>query len=102
MKILLSADHCQPNIGSEWRRGWMWATTLAASGHEVWVITRQGYRRAIEDAMAAHPIPQFAVSLLSRVLAVTRHVVVGQRTSGLPDLDLCRRVVGTQRLLGCL
>jgi NAD(P)-dependent dehydrogenase (short-subunit alcohol dehydrogenase family) len=28
--------------------GWMWATELAAAGHEVWVITREANRNSIE------------------------------------------------------
>ncbi len=36
--------------------GWGWATELARSGHQVWVLTRAENRSAIEgDALAAHP-----------------------------------------------
>ena len=47
-RILLSAYACEPGKGSEAEVGWMWATELEAAGHEVWVITREANRRAIE------------------------------------------------------
>ena len=46
--ILLSAYACEPGKGSEPAVGWMWATELAALRHEVWVITRETNREAIE------------------------------------------------------
>jgi glycosyltransferase involved in cell wall biosynthesis len=49
-RILLSAYACEPGKGSEPGVGWMWATELAAGGHQVWVITRRANRHAIEDA----------------------------------------------------
>ena len=49
-RILLSAYACEPDRGSEPAVGWMWATELAASGHEVWVLTRDTNRNAIESA----------------------------------------------------
>ena len=45
-RILLSAYACEPGKGSEPEVGWMWATELAAAGHEVWVITRAANRLA--------------------------------------------------------
>ena len=50
-RILLSAYACEPGKGSEPAVGWMWATELAALGHEVWVITRSANRSAIEAAL---------------------------------------------------
>lgn len=50
-RILLSAYACEPGKGSEPAVGWMWATELAALGHEVWVITRSANRTAIEAAL---------------------------------------------------
>src|ERR1700692_1761816 len=47
-RILLSAYACEPGKGSEPEVGWMWATGLHAAGHEVWVITREANRAAIE------------------------------------------------------
>lgn len=47
-RILLSAYACEPGKGSEPEVGWMWATELAAAGHEVWVITRKANRGTIE------------------------------------------------------
>jgi glycosyltransferase involved in cell wall biosynthesis len=47
-RILLSAYACEPGKGSESEVGWMWATELEAAGHEVWVITREANRGAIE------------------------------------------------------
>ncbi len=43
-RILLSAYACEPGKGSEPAVGWMWATELAAAGHEVCVITREANR----------------------------------------------------------
>ncbi len=48
-RILLSAYACEPGKGSEPEVGWMWATELAAAGHEVWVITRTANRPAIKE-----------------------------------------------------
>ncbi len=53
-RILLSAYACEPGKGSEPAVGWMWATELAAVGHEVWVITREANQSSIEAAM---PLP---------------------------------------------
>ena len=47
-RILLSAYACEPGKGSEPEVGWLWATELADAGHEVWVITREANRDAIE------------------------------------------------------
>lgn len=50
-RILLSAYACEPGKGSEPAVGWMWATELAAAGHEVWVLTREANRSSIEASM---------------------------------------------------
>ena len=55
-RILLSAYACEPGKGSEPAVGWMWATELAAAGHQVWVLTREANRNAIEAGMTA-PMP---------------------------------------------
>jgi glycosyltransferase involved in cell wall biosynthesis len=57
-RILLSAYACEPGKGSEPEVGWLWATELAAAGHEVWVLTRMANRAAIEARTAQHPIPR--------------------------------------------
>ncbi len=56
-RILLSAYACEPGKGSEPEVGWMWATELAAAGHEVWVITRAANRRAIEACDGPRRLP---------------------------------------------
>ncbi len=56
-RILLSAYACEPGKGSEPEVGWMWATELAAAGHEVWVITRATNRAAIEACTNARRPP---------------------------------------------
>jgi glycosyltransferase involved in cell wall biosynthesis len=48
-KILLSAYSCSPNAGSEPGIGWNWAQSIAASGHEVTVITRAINRANIDN-----------------------------------------------------
>lgn len=54
MKILLSAFACAPNTGSEAGGGWVYALELAKS-HEVWVLTDESRRVAIENF--AQPLP---------------------------------------------
>ena len=57
-RILLSAYACEPNKGSEPGIGWHWAVELARMGHEVWVLTRENNRPAIEaelDKMETMP-----------------------------------------------
>ena len=56
-RILLSAYACEPGKGSEAEVGWLWGTELEAAGHEVWVITREANRRAIEDAPTTRSKP---------------------------------------------
>lgn len=57
LRILLSAYACEPGRGSEPGIGWQWATRLAESGHEVFVITRANNERAIENALRDRRIP---------------------------------------------
>jgi glycosyltransferase involved in cell wall biosynthesis len=54
-RILLSAYACEPGKGSEPEVGWLWATELADAGHEVWVLTREANRDAIEMEIARRP-----------------------------------------------
>jgi glycosyltransferase involved in cell wall biosynthesis len=56
--ILLSAYACEPGKGSEPEVGWLWATELADAGHDVWVITRETNRAAIELEPACRPRPR--------------------------------------------
>lgn len=51
-RLLLSAYACEPDKGSEPAVGWMWAVGLSFLGHDVWVITRETNREAIEQAFA--------------------------------------------------
>ncbi len=57
-RILLSAYACEPGKGSEPEVGWLWATELAAAGHQVWVITRAANRHSIETETARRPRPR--------------------------------------------
>src|SRR5262245_33125991 len=58
MKVLLSAYSCEPNRGSESEVGWQCAVHLAATGHEVWVLTRANNRAAIERELGqTTPLP---------------------------------------------
>lgn len=57
-RILLSAYACEPGKGSEPEVGWMWATELQSSGHEVWVITRAANRAAIESEIGKRRRPR--------------------------------------------
>lgn len=47
MKVLISAYACSPDKGSEPGTGWGFVKGLAATHHELFVITEQGYERAI-------------------------------------------------------
>ena len=57
-RILLSAYACEPGKGSEPEVGWLWATELTDAGHEVWVITREANRTAIEVGTAGRLRPR--------------------------------------------
>jgi glycosyltransferase involved in cell wall biosynthesis len=54
MKVLLSAYSCLPDAGSEQAIGWNWARSIAASGHNVVVLTRVTHRQRIETFCAKH------------------------------------------------
>jgi glycosyltransferase involved in cell wall biosynthesis len=57
MRILLSAYACEPRKGSE--PGVGWSTALLLSGrHDVWVLTRDNNRQAIERELARSPLPR--------------------------------------------
>ena len=53
MRILLSAFACLPDYGSESGIGWCWATSLAAAGHTVHVLTRRTNQARIEAHLAS-------------------------------------------------
>ena len=57
MKVLISAYICAPHRGSEPGAGWNWSLA-AAEENEVWVLTRERNRAAIEAELAAHPHPR--------------------------------------------
>jgi glycosyltransferase involved in cell wall biosynthesis len=56
MKLLLSAYACEPGKGSEPGVGWRWATELARSGHEVWVVTRGNNEQPVAESLACDPV----------------------------------------------
>ena len=47
-RVLIAAYACEPGQGSEPAVGWNWAQEAVRAGHEVWVITRENNRQAIE------------------------------------------------------
>ncbi|MBD1928903.1 glycosyltransferase family 4 protein [Trichocoleus sp. FACHB-90] len=55
MKILLSAYACEPGCGSEEGVGWN-TVRHVANDHKVWVLTRIGFRRAIEAELERNPV----------------------------------------------
>lgn len=57
MKVLLSAYACEPERGSEPGVGWQWALSIARLGHEVWVLTRENNRPAIELVQPGLELP---------------------------------------------
>ena len=60
MKVLISAYICAPHRGSEPGAGWNWSLA-AAEDNEVWVLTRERNRAAIEaePGHAPSPTPAF-------------------------------------------
>lgn len=54
LKILIAAFACNPDSGSEEGVGWGWVKALSAS-HQVWVITAEFHRAAIETAVRRAP-----------------------------------------------
>jgi glycosyltransferase involved in cell wall biosynthesis len=55
LKVLASAYACEPDKGSEPGIGWNWVKQIARF-HEVWVITRENNKEAIESTLAKSPI----------------------------------------------
>lgn len=77
MRVLISAYACEPGRGSEPGVGWRWATTLASTGHVVWVLTRANNQPKIEEALKAHPYPNLTFAYLDLpdwVTAVKSHL----------------------------
>jgi glycosyltransferase involved in cell wall biosynthesis len=64
MHILLSAYACRPGSGSEEGNGWGWATSLAARGIRVHVLTVTRDRLAIETELQKNPIPTLSFTFL--------------------------------------
>ena len=56
LRVLLTAYACEPGKGSEPGNGWNWAKELSRY-EDVWVLTRTNNREAIENAVAAHHLP---------------------------------------------
>jgi glycosyltransferase involved in cell wall biosynthesis len=57
LKILISAYACEPGKGSEPGIGWN-IVCSAAQRHDVWVLTRETNREAIEAALQKNPVPR--------------------------------------------
>jgi glycosyltransferase involved in cell wall biosynthesis len=60
-RVLIAAYACEPGQGSEPAVGWNWAQEAVRAGHEVWVITRENNRQAIEfeGTTRSGPGPRF-------------------------------------------
>lgn len=56
MRVLISAYACEPGMGSEPGVGWKMPVAMARN-LDVWVLTRANNRQAIEDELAARPVP---------------------------------------------
>lgn len=54
-KILISVFGCAPNRGSDAEVGWKWLINLAEMGYDVWAITREVNREAIEAELLRQP-----------------------------------------------
>jgi glycosyltransferase involved in cell wall biosynthesis len=56
MRVLISTYACEPGTGSEPSVGWHWVRQVSRF-HEVWMITWQRNRDAIEKCLATKPLP---------------------------------------------
>lgn len=56
MKVLISANACSPERGSEPKVGWD-AVLAISQHHECWVLTSTKFKREIEDRLALEPLP---------------------------------------------
>ena len=54
MRVLISAYACAPGRGSEPGAGWQWAAAAAAN-HDVWLLTNEFNRAAIEPELERRP-----------------------------------------------
>jgi glycosyltransferase involved in cell wall biosynthesis len=79
MKILLSAYACEPNRGSEPGIGWNMAQAIARQ-HQVWVLTSNTHRAAIEAEMARQPIANLHFAYLDPLGWVYDWSQEGQKT----------------------
>jgi glycosyltransferase involved in cell wall biosynthesis len=75
MKILISAFACEPGKGSEPGVGWN-VVTQAARNHDVWVLTQNKGREAIERTLALEPLPR-ARFIYVDILTATRFWITG-------------------------
>ncbi len=57
LRVLLSAYSCDPEKGSEPGVGWNVAQEMSKY-HDVWVLTRESNRHAIEPALSRRSVPQ--------------------------------------------
>ena len=60
LKLLIAAYACRPGLGSEPGVGWNMVRELAKY-HQVWVLTRENNRPAIEVELARQPMPNLQV-----------------------------------------
>ena len=60
LKLLIAAYACRPGLGSEPGVGWNMVRELAKY-HQVWVLTRENNRPAIEAELVRQPMPNLQV-----------------------------------------
>jgi glycosyltransferase involved in cell wall biosynthesis len=75
MKILISAFACEPGKGSEPGVGWNMVTQIARD-HDVWVLTQNKGREAIEKALVKEPLLR-ARFIYVDILPATRFWLIG-------------------------
>ncbi|MBF2048586.1 MAG: glycosyltransferase [Elainella sp. C42_A2020_010] len=63
LRVLLSAYACEPHRGSEPGVGWNTAREIARY-HQVWVLTSNTHRVAIEAELAVRPVPNLHIVYL--------------------------------------
>lgn len=53
-KVITFAYACEPHLGSEPEVGWQWVSQIARQNYNIWCITRESNRAAIEKEMSHH------------------------------------------------
>ncbi len=84
LRVLMNAYATHPTRGSELAVGWNVVTEMARH-HDVWALVYEGFRPAIEAALAERPVPGLHLVYVQLPLEHPRHVRRGEQRHGLPE-----------------